>query len=355
MPPRRERRRRAGIGRRVGRLSVAEQPIRTGAVGPASAWRTPARRLPRNRSSSLGANSSGTSFGSPSAVEKSSTSSSNPLLVEASRSGRGGPHIWLSFLFVAIVAVVALGDLVHRSGIPKHVRNNTYSKCRSQFARRRRKSQGEQCGTSNCGRQTGTRPVPRTNGSACPTHSAIGISSHLTRPLFIEVVEIEEGFPQIALMPGQSLDEIADLDPRRKTVLKPLDHPPGPGLVDGGFVETGQVRRTMRCHDETDAMRPAESLQEQAVPKMELFDAVDRGHSQTGESRNEPMNSRGRCRCPATRVTDLTNRPRPSMAGVKAASRVDLPVPWPPVIWPCQALASRTSTSCWRLLPCSKT
>ena len=29
------------------------------------------------------------------------------------------------------------------------------------------------------------------------------------------------------------------------------------------------------------------------------------------------------------------------MAGVKAASKVDLPVPWPPVIWPCQALASR--------------
>ena len=29
-------------------------------------------------------------------------------------------------------------------------------------------------------------------------------------------------------------------------------------------------------------MRPAESFQEQAVPRMELFDAVDRGHSQTG-------------------------------------------------------------------------
>ncbi len=70
---------------------------------------------------------------------------------------------------------------------------------------------------------------------------------------------------------------------------------------------------------------------------------------------SERRNRRGRCRCPAAKVIDRTSRPRPSMAGVKAARRVDLPVPWPPVIWPRQPLAARESTSCSRLLPCSNT
>src|SRR5208282_4642065 len=80
-------------------------------------------------------------------------------------------------------------------------------------------------------------------------------------------------------MPNQSLDEIRDLDPRRKTGLKPLDYVPGAGFVNGCFVEAGQMCRTMRRHDEADAMSLAESLEPQAVPDRELFDAIDRGHS----------------------------------------------------------------------------
>ena len=139
MPERRERRRRAAVGRGVGRLPVTEQPIPQAQSAQALAWRSQqdcCRATGDHHSADIRPVHG---LGLLQRSKNSSTSSSNPLFVEASRSGRSRPHIWLSFLVVTIVAVVAQWRYFTAS--PWHAAemrscdNNSYSKCRPLISR----------------------------------------------------------------------------------------------------------------------------------------------------------------------------------------------------------------------------
>ena len=109
----------------------------------------------------------------------------------------------------------------------------------------------------------------------------------LPASLFVEIVQVEEGFSEVELPLSESFDEIADPHQRRVALLEALNDLPGSRHVDRSLIDARQFRRTVRGRQQSGITHAANPLQPQPTPGVELLNAINDRHARARALRSE--------------------------------------------------------------------
>ena len=97
----------------------------------------------------------------------------------------------------------------------------------------------------------------------------------LPASLFVEIVQVEEGFSEVELPLSESFDEISDPHQRRVALLEALNDLPGSRHVDRSLIDARQFRRTVSGRQQSGITHAASPFQPQPTPGVELLNAIN--------------------------------------------------------------------------------